>query len=41
MTGDYFGVTRARPTRCRVTFTTSAGQTHQAQTDQVGTWPTG
>jgi hypothetical protein len=41
MAGDYGRAARARPTTCRITFTTATGKIHRATIDQVGTWPTG
>jgi len=41
MVPGYWAAVRARPTRCRITFTTAAGKTLKATIDQVGGWPTG
>lgn len=41
MAAGYWRAARARPARCRITFTTATGKTYKATIDQVGGWPTG
>lgn len=40
MAPGYWAAARARPTRCRITFTAATGKTYKATIDQVGGWPT-